>query len=270
MAENFAIGKAASVLEAIVNHSGPSNIADLSRNLRMPRQTVHRILRQLSAVELVVYDETTQRFMIGPRLRSLSLATLLQTQTDTAANLVLKALVDEIHETCNVGVIDGDSVVYICRVECDWPLRVQLRPGSRVPVYCTAIGKLLLAHLPDAQRSSILACLRTNRITPYTLTSPHELAQDLADTVRRGYSINNQEDSLGLIAVAVPITGAGGRVVAGLATHAPEARLSIAEAIKRLPLLRRAADQLSHLLFSSETSPLVLNSLTYSKSTTRR
>lgn len=250
VAENFAISKAASVLEAIANSSGPANIADLARQLRMPRQTVHRILTQLSAVDLIVRDGARQRFSVGPRLRALSLSALLQTQADEAANLVLRALVGELHETCNVGVLDGDSVVYLCRVECDWPLRVQLRPGSRVPAYCTAIGKLLLAHLPNAHRTNVLHGLQTPRITPYTLTSPRELEQDLQETTRRGYSINNQEDSLGLIAVAVPITDTRGRVVAGLAVHAPEARLSVVEATKRLPLLRRAATELSTVLFT--------------------
>lgn len=249
MAENFAISKATSILEAIANNSGPANIADISRQLQMPRQTVHRVLTQLSALGLVVRDEARQRFSVGPRLRALSLATLLQTQADAAANLVLRALVDELHETCNVGMLDGDSVVYLCRVECDWPLRAQLRPGSHVPAYCTAIGKLLLAHLTETERVNVLSSLQMPRITPYTLTNPRELEEDLKETAKRGYSINNQEDSLGLIAVAVPIISSNGRVVAGLAVHAPEARMPIAEAIKHLPMMRRTAANLSTLLF---------------------
>lgn len=250
MAENFAISKAAAILEAITNNSGPSNIADLSRQLEMPRQTVHRILTQLSEVGLVVRDEARQRFSVGGRLRALSLATLIQTQADAAANLVLRALVDDLHETCNVGMLDGDSVVYLCRVECDWPLRAQLRPGSHVPAYCTAIGKLLLAHLPGTERENVLGSMQLRRITPYTLTSPQELEEDLKETLVRGYSINNQEDSIGLIAIAVPVANGNGRVVAGLAVHAPEARLPIVEAVKRLPLLRRTATKLTSLLFS--------------------
>lgn len=251
MAENFAIGKAALILEALANNPQPANIADLASQLGMPRQTIHRILAQLSEIGLVTRDPVRQRFFIGARLRALSLAVLVQTHANTAANLVLRTLVDEVHETCNVGMLDGDEVVYLNRVECDWPLRAQLRPGSRVPAYCTAIGKLMLAHLPEPKQQELLDNLQFRRLTPNTLMSPKELKEDLREIVKRGYSINNQEDSLGLVAVAVPVVDADGQVAAGLAVHAAEARTPVVQMVKQLPLLRRTAAKLSTLLFSS-------------------
>lgn len=251
MAENFAIGKAALIIEALANNPQPANIADLASQLGMPRQTIHRILAQLSEIGLVTRDTVRQRFFIGTRLRAISLAVLVQTHANTAANLVLRTLVDEVRETCNVGMLDGDEVVYLNRVECDWPLRAQLRPGSRVPAYCTSIGKLLLAHLPEPKQQELLDNLQFRRLTPNTLMNPRELKEDLREIVIRGYSINNQEDSLGLVAIAVPIVNADGHVAAGLAVHAAEARAPVVQIVKLLPLLRRTAAKLSTLLFSS-------------------
>jgi DNA-binding IclR family transcriptional regulator len=252
VAENFAIGKAAQILEAIANNPTPANIADLASELGMPRQTVHRVLSQLSEIGLVRRDALRERFFVGPRLHAIALSVLIHPHADTAANLVLRGLVDELQETCNIGMLDGDKVVYLNRVECDWPLRVQLRPGSRVPAYCTSIGKLLLAHMPEEEQQPLVDSIRFRRLTPNTLMSPAELSEDLRAILKRGYAVNNQEDSLGLVAVAVPIVSADGRVAAGLAVHAAEARMSVTQIVRLLPLLRRTAAKLSKVLFNSK------------------
>ncbi len=250
VARNSAVGKATLILEAIVSNSQPANIADLASKLGMPRQTVHRVLGQLSELGLVRRDIARERFFVGSRLRAMSLSVLALSPTDAMANLVLRNLVDEVHETCNVGMLDGDKVVYLNRVECDWPLRVQLRPGSRVPAYCTAIGKLLLAYMPEQEQQVLIDSFRFRRLTPNTLTNPAELRENLLEIAQRGYSINNQEDSLGLVAVAVPITDVDGRVVAGLAVHAAEARMPVDQIVRRLPLMRRTAAKISQVFWS--------------------
>src|SRR3546814_13224777 len=112
-----------------------------------------------------------QCFIPGERLRKCCTATMILACSDTVINLVLRDLADKVQETCNVGILEGHEVVYLNRVECNSPLRVNLQPGSRVPAYCTAIGKLLLAQLPESQRLSLLCNLRLKSLTPNTLTS---------------------------------------------------------------------------------------------------
>src|SRR3546814_19544167 len=106
--------------------------------------------------------------------------------------------------TCNVGILEGHEVVYLNRVECNSPLRVNLQPGSRVPAYCTAIGKLLLAQLPESQRLSLLCNLRLTSLTPKPLTSVADLQQEMRAITAPRYSLNVQEDKPGLIACTVP------------------------------------------------------------------
>lgn len=252
MATNFAIQKATLILEAIVNNPGITNVADLAYQLDLPRQTIHRIVQQLDEVGLLRRDPLRQRFIPGERLRKLSVSALIHTYSDTAINLVLRELAEKVQETCNVGVLDGHEVVYLNRVECNSPLRVNLQPGSRVPAYCTAIGKLLLSQLPEPQRMNLLRNLRLDSLTPNTLTSVADLQHEMDAISARGYSINDQEDTLGLIAIAVPILDPQGQVVAGLAVHSPETRLPIAKAVKLLPLLHRTSARISTLFFDMQ------------------
>lgn len=164
---------------------------------------------------------------------------------------MLDALVAELGETCNIGVLDGGEVLYVDRVECHWPLRVQLRPGSRVPVHCTAIGKLLLAHLGAAQRRQLLATLPLTPFTPNTLVTVPELDRALERIRHDGVSINREEDSLGLNAMAVPVRGSDGKVLAGLAVHAPTARLPLERMLECRTRLEDAAARIGKLLFDA-------------------
>jgi DNA-binding IclR family transcriptional regulator len=163
---------------------------------------------------------------------------------------ILEGLVGEVRETCNIGVLDGNEVVYIDRVECDWPLRVQLQAGSRVPAYCTAIGKLLLAHRTPGQLEQCLNSVLLMPLNGNTITKANTLRIALEAIRTQCFSINNQEDSIGMLAVAVPILGADKSVMAGLALHGPEARLSESRATSLVARLNSAARDISYFLFA--------------------
>ena len=246
---NTAIQKAVAILETIANENRALSLPDIADQLSLPRQTIHRVVKQLEQIGLVLRDPQRERYRIGQRLNRLALSAISNAQQNKASHAVLQALVADVRETCNVGMLDGHEVVYIDRVECDWPLRVQLSAGSRVPVYCTAIGKLLLAHQDAEARRGIILSGPLKRLTENTITDPDELEANLEEIRLLGYSINNQEDSVGLIAMAVPIRDAHGHVVAGLAVHAPEARLSIPAAKRLLPRFHAAAAKIAAASF---------------------
>lgn len=247
---NTAIQKAIAILEIVANDVRALSLPDIANQLSMPRQTVHRVVRQLEDVGLLQRDPGRERYSIGTRLNRLALGAISNSHQRGMAHAVLARLVEEIGETCNVGMLNSHEVVYIDRVECDWPLRVQLKPGSRVPVHCTAIGKLLLAHLDPESRHQILSACQLTRFTDHTITDPKKLEANLEEIRSQGYSINYQEDSVGLIAVAVPVRDGHGHVVGGLAVHAPEARLSVGDARSLLPKLNQAADKIGNTLFN--------------------
>lgn len=240
--------KAFRLLDALIAAHEPPGLAELAMMLDQPKPSVHRLLHQLETLGMVKRDPTGKRFLLGQRATDFALRVLGAAVHTPPVQAVLQQLVAEVDESCNLGVLDRFEVVYVARVESNWPLRLNLGTGSRVPLHCTAIGKLFLAHMPPAKRRRLLPRLSLTRHTPHTLTDPEQLETALKNARAAGYMINNQEYMLGLIGVAVPVLDADRRMCAGLAVHAPEVRLSAARAVECVPALRRAAMALSELL----------------------
>ncbi len=249
-----AIGKSVLILEALADVGHATSAVDLALITGFNRQTVYRLLSQLEELELVQRDLSKERYRLGSRFARLAVNGLATMAGNRRVHEILEGLVAEVRETSNIGVFDGNEVVYIDRVECDWPLRVQLQAGSRVPAYCTAIGKLLLAHRTPAQLDQYLNAVPLLPLNSNTITDGDALRRTLARIRAQGFSINNQEDSIGLLAVAVPILGADKTVMAGLALHGPEARLTEDRASALVPKLRLAAREISDVLFAETAS----------------
>jgi DNA-binding IclR family transcriptional regulator len=162
---------------------------------------------------------------------------------------ILSRLVEEIGETCNFTMLDGAQVIYVDRVEASWPLRMNLTAGSRVPLHCTASGKLLLALLPKASRERLTAQLGLARYTESTITDEKRLAAELARIRANRYATDDEEFHAGLVCVAVPVLG-NKRACAALAVQAPVSRMPLERALGYLPTLRRAASAMASTLAS--------------------
>ena len=247
-----ALQKVVLILDALFESGTPIGLAELSQQLDLPRPTVHRVVRQLEDLDIIRRDFARDHLSVGARMMRLSLNAIGIAWRKGPMRLVLKDLVANVGETCNIGVLDRDEIVYIDRVECEWPLRLQLNAGSRVPVHATAIGKLLLAHLPSRTRKRMIEAAPLSSFTDHTITDAVELEAELKGIRRNGFATNNCENVSGLIAVAVPIYDDGGRVVAGLALHAPDARLNAKEAEQKLPIMRAAAAKLQKHIVESQ------------------
>lgn len=245
ISSNSAVSRSIDMLEAISSHKRPVSVQELALELDVPRQSAHRLVAQLEGLDLISREPGSERFSIGGRMRSLALSCMSNYLQTSASHDILTGLVKAVGETCNVGMLDGNHVFYLDRVECDWPLRVQLRAGSRVPAYCTAIGKLLLAFSDKDAREKLLAGMDLQPLTDHTITDPILLESTFEDIKQQDFSVNNQEDSVGLIAIAVPIRDKSGRVVAGLGVHAPTARMSVERAKGFLPKIRATAEKIS-------------------------
>lgn len=241
---NSAIQKAFAVLEVIANETRPVNIPDLSEQIGLPRQTVHRVATQLVDIGLLRRDPARERYSLGTRFNQLALRGLTRSTQLGGAHSILVELVDTIEETCNIGMLDQTDVIYLDRVECHWPLRIQLKAGSRVKAYPTAIGKLLLAHLDTRSRRRAIAKIDFQKLTEATIIDEDEVEIHLSQIRDQGFSINNQEDYVGLIAVSVPIRDVKGKIIAGLGVHALQARFSIDEIPSLLPKMHAAAKRI--------------------------
>lgn len=233
------------VLEHVAASPHPLTLQEATSLTGLPKPTVYRLLGILADAGLVSREPEGRRVAPGPRLARLALDVMLNDVLRAPRRRILAGLVGAVGETCNLTTLDGDSVLYLDRVESAWPLRVSMQPGSRVPLHCTASGKLLLALLPAPRRTRLIDGLALETYTPHTVTSAPALAAALKRIRRERVATDDEEYLAGLVCVAVPVTTPLGRVVASVAVHAPVARMTLERALAHLPLLRQAAADLS-------------------------
>lgn len=247
-AGSSALQKGFSLLEHLIAADRALTLAELVAQMDMPKATVHRLLINLEAAELLKRDLTGKRYVPGDRLARFSLRAVVFSARMSPVRAILERLVAEIGESINLGVLDGSSVAYVQRVECNWPLRTHLSAGSRVPLHCTATGKLFLALMPTARRTALLDEIELKAYTPNTITSRKRLDEELARIRDERMAVNNEEFMVGATGLSVPLMGIDGEMIAGLALHAPVARLSVNEVRAHASTLRRAAEKLARTL----------------------
>ncbi len=234
------------LLEVLVREGRPLTLAEAVAASGWPKPTVHRLLGQLEAGELLAREPDGRRYAVAPRLLRLSESALAGSTQQGVRHAVLRQLVADVGESCNLTALSGAEVVYLDRIESAFPLQFNLRPGTRVPIHCSASGKLLLAHLPAAQRNALHDGLPLARYTATTLDSREALEAEFRRIRKDGYSVDAEEFVEGLVCVAVPVPAQhGGIPRCAVALQAPAARMSLAQAIERLPRLQAAAQALA-------------------------
>ena len=231
----------------IAGADGPITANELSEMSGLPKATVYRLCDQLREANYIRRQAGGRGYVSGPRLLELSTAVLAGRSQYAVRHAVLESLAEEIGEACNFAVPDGTAMVYWDRVDTRWPLRLQLPVGTRVPLHCTANGKLYLSSLEPAQRRRLIDELSLDRHTPNTITDPARLLDELDSIGRTEISIDNEELYDDVVAIAVPIKDSQGRFYSSLAIQAPSTRVSPEDQAKYVPLLREAAQQLALL-----------------------
>jgi len=161
----------------------------------------------------------------------------------------MEALVQQVQESCSAAVLDATDIVYVLRVPTKKIMHINLGVGSRLPAYCTSLGRLLLADLDDDEVRARLEASNIEALTKHTLTDIDALMAKVAQARKQQWCLVNQELEEGLISVAAPIVNRQGRMVAALNISGQANRTS-AKAMQEtmLPALREAADRISHLL----------------------
>jgi DNA-binding IclR family transcriptional regulator len=245
--------RALNVLEQLASAGQPSSLSQLSSRLLIPKATLMRLIESLEARGYVTHMPDSRgadrAIALGPRAAQLALTTLANSTFTRACRSLLRGLVDTLGESCNLTVLDGDTVLYVERVETSEPLRLHMQPGMRVPLHCTASGKLFLSQMPPADRAMTIRRLQLKSQTYRTLTDIDLLQAELDRLAARGIGVDNEEFVRGMVAVAVPVRHADdGRVLAALAVHAPTARSSLEDLLRALPKMKELAVKIGPLL----------------------
>lgn len=235
------------LLEVIAATDQRQALQDLVEQTGLPKPTVYRMLQQLEAAGLLQREGNGRHYGIGTRLRRLAENLLRNDSLHGARHTVLRHLVDEIGESCNLTALSGSEVVYLDRVETAAPLRFYLHPGSRVPVHCSASGKVFLAQMSPGQRRRLLANAPLEAYTAHTLTNMEKLEGEVQRVRKDGFAIDNEEFLPGLLCIAAPVPAESGPSSLCIAVQAPVMRLDPDKAKKLLPALQRAALALSRI-----------------------
>lgn len=246
--------RAFALLELIAGADEALTLQQVTERTGLPKPSLHRMLQQLEGASLLQRTGDGRRYAAGTRLRRLAESALLNDVDQGARRAVLRDLVERLGESCNLTALSGSEVVYLDRVETSAPLRFTLHPGSRVPVHCSASGKLFLAQLTPGQRRRLLGPLALRRHTPNTLTTLDAIEHELARVRQQGYAIDNEEFLGGLFCVAVSVPVTRGRSNLCVAVQAPVMRLNEANALATLPALREAALALARAMHPAELS----------------
>ena len=236
------------LLEEVARVGGPVSPSALGEALNLPKPTVHRLLATAEAEEFLQRHVDGRSYGPGRRLRRLSINTLSSDRMRTERLRIMRALAEEVGETCNLAAAGRDGMTYLDRVETHWPLRIQLPIGTQVPFYCTASGKMYLSSLRQDKLNRYLDTADLSPRTGATMTDPDLLKEELAKTRDRGFSTDAQEFMEGMSAIAVPVCDDQGRLLSTLSIHSPIMRTDVDVLIKHLDKLQAAAAQLEELV----------------------
>lgn len=236
-----------SLLEVIAQKDETFSLQSLVEETGLPKPTLHRMLQQLESEGMLQREGDGRHYSTGVRLRRLAENLLLNSTTHGARHVVLRQLVEEVGESCNITAFSGSEVMYLDRLESPAPLRFYLQPGSRVPVHCSATGKLFLAQMTPAQRRRLLAHVPLEKFTAHTITDFDLLEREIEEVKRNGYALDNEEFLPGLQCIGVLVPSEGRHCNMGLAIQAPIMRFPREKALSFLPALARAAEALASI-----------------------
>lgn len=235
------------LLEALGNAGRALNVRELSVQVALPRPTVYRLLQTLSSHGMVV--ATGGGFAIGPRVLWLAAQRLEQIELRAVGRPVLLGLRDRTGETAHMEVLEQGQVVYIDKVEPNGPLRMASAIGKIMPAHSTALGKAMLAYLPEDKVTEILQTCGMPRRTPHTITDQPNFFEELAVARSRGYALDNVENEDGIRCVGAPIFDHRGQVAGAISLSGSMRSLTV-ERIRRSlgPEIREAALRISKAL----------------------
>jgi IclR family pca regulon transcriptional regulator len=241
------LARGLAVVRAFSDSGKPQTIAQISQKTGIPRAAVRRCLYTLQQLGYV--DAELNNFSLRPKVLTLGYSYLSSTPLTVSSQPYLNNISRELGESSSLAVLDEGEVLYVARSAASRVMSVALNTGSRLPAYCTSLGRVMLAHLPADALDAYFARVKLRAMTEHTVVSQKRLREILAGVRRDGYAVIDEELELGLRSIAVPVRGASGQIVAALNVGAQAARVS-ADRMRQefLPVLLRGAQELSVLL----------------------
>ena len=238
------VTKAFAILDLLVskNESGLS-LSEVSNHLHFSKSTSHRYLTTLEELGVVIRDDR-DHFCLGPKLIELTGAYLSNHDLRNESEPYLEKLSSQTLETVHLAIPSGNDVIYIAKIDSTHSVRMASHIGARNPMYCTSLGKVILAHYPADRVEEIVRDGLPAR-TPYTITSPDALQTELELVRAQGFAIDEQENEEGVRCAGAPIFDYTRKVIGAISVSGPASRLTRKRSIEIGSLASDAAVEIS-------------------------
>lgn len=253
-ASTQALERGLSILTALAQRRQPLGLVEIARTAELSKSTCHRYVASLVALGYLEQDPDTRKYHLGPAAIGLGMAAVGSLELTRAAGQTLQALADETNHTVSLAILDGADIVYVERrrpTRAGFRIELNVQVGTRLPAYCTSMGKVLLAYRDPTSVRAVLDRIDLARRGPKTITAREQLTACLTEVERTGLAVNDEELASGLRSLAVPVRDRTGSVVAavGIAVHLSAWNATVDAVVARLePPARRTAQEISQRL----------------------
>jgi len=235
------------VIESFEGHLQGRSIVEIAQTTGLSRAAIRRILLTLGLLGYV--ERSRQVYRLKTQVLRLCFSFLSSSSVVEAARPVLENITERLHESSSMSMLDGGQIVYVARSAASHILAAGLSVGSRLPAYCTSMGRVLLAALPDAEFEAYLRDLKPKAYTPKTITRITQLRKTILQARKNGYAIVDEELEAGLRSIAVPVSTRSSHVVAAINVGTHVSRVDRAALINRcLPALQEGARALRSVM----------------------
>lgn len=238
-----ALQRGLTVLGALADY-GQQTVTELSRSLSLPYSTTYRILETLVAERFVRELDGGRAYGVSARAFEVGSAYVTNDSIQESARPVMRELAEQLGETVNLAVLDGKEAVYIYQIEGRHIMRAFTKVGARAPLYCSGVGKALLAWRPEDEVRSLLGNEPLEKYTPKTHETIDGLIRELAVVRREGYAVDNEERELGVRCVTAPVCAHSGEIVGAISISAPSSRLGVQDVPAVSKIVRGAAQRI--------------------------
>lgn len=217
--------RAIALLEAVARSHDGLTLTELAQTVGLPPSTAHRLLTTLQQARFVRFDPLSALWQVGVQAFVVGNAFARTRDVLMMARPYMRRLMEDSGETVNLYVMDEGEAICMGQVESRQMMRAIARPGGRVKMHCSGVGKAMLAWLPEREVARVLERHGLPRVTAKTLATPKALKADLEQVRRRGYAIDDEEHAIGLRCVAAPILDEHGMPLAAISASGPTARI---------------------------------------------
>jgi IclR family pca regulon transcriptional regulator len=235
------------VIESFAGYQEGRSIVEIAQLTQLSRAAIRRLLLTLEFLGYV--ERTRQVYRLKTQVLRLGFSFLSSSSVVEAARPVLERITEVVHESSSMAMLDKGEIVYVARSAASRVLAAGLSVGSRLPAYCTSMGRVLLASLQDAELDAYLRNLKPKAYTPKTIVKIPQLRDAIREAGKLGYAIVNEELEAGLRSIAVPVYNRSNRIVAAINVGTHVSRVDRSALVKTcLPALQSGAQTLRNIL----------------------